>query len=604
MGLGLGQGPRGILGAYHDVDGAFFDPRVAGRLVKYLKPYWQRMLAATLFMAVNTGMKLLSPYLVKLAIDVHISGRDLKGLAGISLVMAVVYVIIFVASSRQEYLLSWVGQKILNTMRMQLFTHYQRLSLAFHSRNEVGTLISRVLSDVGVLNELISSGFVNMLSDVLFLVGTVVVMLSINWRLALLTFSVMPLMVWATYLFSRHARGAYRQTRVAIGELTGDLAENLSNMRVVQAFTQEDMASRRFEALNRNNRDANIRAIALSSFFAPTADLLNTLAMAIVLWVGGMWVTGGQVTLGVVVAFLTYVTRFFQPIQDLSQIYTTFQAAMAGGERVFGLLDEPVDITDAEDAVDLPPLKGHIEFRDVHFSYEPGVPVLEGINLDIRPGQTVALVGPTGAGKTTIASLVARFYDVTRGQILVDGIDIRRVKVKSLRSQLGVVPQEPFLFQATIAENIRFGRPEASDEQVREAARLANADEFISKLPQGYDTPVMEGSSNLSLGQRQLICIARAILAQPRILILDEATSSVDTRTEMLIQDALHRLLEGRTSIVIAHRLSTIREADMICVVDGGRIVEKGTHESLMAAGGRYAALYAEQFALAESPVS
>ncbi|NLS78569.1 MAG: ABC transporter ATP-binding protein [Chloroflexi bacterium] len=599
-GFGGGGGGRGMLHHYQDTDGAFFDPKVAKRLVGYLQPHWHRMGLAALFMLASTATKLVTPYLTKQIIDVYIANSDLHGLLLISLIAAAVYVVEFYSNWKESYLLSWVGQRILNKMRVQLFEHYQRLSLSFYSKIETGTLISRVLSDVGVLNELISSGFINMISDVLFLVGTVVVMLTISWRLALLTFAVLPLMVLATYLFSRKAKGAYRQTRVAVGELTGDLAENLSNMRVVQAFVQEDSTHKHFETLNRTNREVNIRAMMLSFIFMPTADVLNVLATTIVLWFGGRWAAADELTLGVVVAFVTYVTRFFQPIQDLSQIYTTFQAAMAGGERVFDLLDTPPSVQDAPDAIPMPTIEGHIELCNVRFEYEPGVPVLDDVSLDVTPGQTIALVGPTGAGKTTITSLCCRFYDVTEGCIKVDGHDLRDVQVRSLRAQMGMVPQEPFLLQATIAENIRFSRPDASEEEVREAARLANADEFISKLPAGYDTPVMEGSSNLSQGQRQLICFARAILSQPRILILDEATSSVDTRTEVLIQDALRNLLKGRTSLVVAHRLSTIREADQICFIDQGKIQERGTHEELLALGGRYAALYRQQFAQAE----
>jgi ABC-type multidrug transport system fused ATPase/permease subunit len=591
------HGGRHMLHHYRDEEGVFFDPDIAKRLLAYLKPHWKKMLLGGFMMIVSTAMQLLAPYLIKVVIDAYITKGDWVGLSRLSLLLMAVYVTRGAAMGAQMYVLSWVGQNILNRMRQQLFSKYQRLSLAFHSRHEVGSLISRVLSDVGVLNELISSGFISMISDLLFLVGTVAVMLSISWRLALLTFSVMPLMVLATYLFSRRARGAYRETREAIGALTGDMAEGLANMRVVQAFSQEGTTSERFEVINRTNRDANIRAMTLSYIFMPTADLLNTTATAIVLWLGGVWVAQDQLTLGVIVSFMTYVARFFQPIRDLSQIYTTFQAAMAGGERVFGLLDEPLDIENAPDAMDPGEIHGRVTLDDVYFQYEQDVPVLEGINLDIKPGQTIALVGPTGAGKTTIAALISRFYDVVDGQLLIDGQDIREIDLHALRSQLGVVPQEPFLFQITIGDNIRFSRPDATDEEVRQAAELANAADFIADLPESYDTMVMEGSTNLSLGQRQLLCFARAILAEPAILILDEATSSVDTRTELLIQEALSRLLAGRTAIVIAHRLSTIREADMICYVYEGRIVERGTHDELMALGGHYFELYDQQFA-------
>lgn len=596
--MGMHTGPRGLIGGYHDEEGAVFDPHVMRRLAAYLSPHWGKMALAAVLTLVSTGLALLSPYLVKIAIDTYIKRSDVAGLLRISLVAAAVHALNYVATSRQNYILSWVGQRILFTMRAQLFSHLQRLSLAFHGRHIVGVLISRILNDVGVINELIASGFISLLGDAVLLIGTITLMVIMSPRLALLTFSVLPIMVLATIIFSRYAKQAYRDTREKIGAMTGDLAENIASMRVVQAFAQEEMTGRHFEELNAANRDSNIRAMMLSFIFLPVSDLLGTLAVVIVLWAGGTWAAQGELTLGTVVAFITYVTRFFQPIRDLSQVYTTFQAAMAGGERVFSLLDEPIDLDDVPGAEPLPPIEGHVKFEHVTFAYEKDVPVLRDVNLDIPAGATVALVGPTGAGKTTVASLVARFYDPIQGRILVDGHDIHGVTLRSLRSQLGIVPQEPFLFQTTIADNIRFSRPDASDAEVEEAARLANAHEFITTLPEGYATPIMEGGVNLSQGQRQLICFARAILANPRILILDEATSSVDTRTEVLIQDALRRLLKGRTSLVIAHRLSTIREADMICVISGGEIVERGTHEELLAANGIYAGLYQQQYAL------
>jgi ABC-type multidrug transport system fused ATPase/permease subunit len=374
------------------------------------------------------------------------------------------------------------------------------------------------------------------------------------------------------------------------------LAEDISGMRVIQAFAQEGASRERFDKVNQANRDANISAMSLSFVFLPSIEFLSMLATAIVLWFGGRAVSGGVVTLGMLVAFLAYVSRFFQPIRELSQIYTTIQSAMAGGERVLALLDTQPEVADAPGAVEMPTIQGHIELQQVSFSYREDTRVLDNVNLVIEPGQTVALVGPTGAGKTSIANLVARLYDVTEGAVLVDGIDVRSVSQHSLRRQMGLVPQEPFLFAGTIADNIRFGRPEAADQAVEDAARLANAHEFVSELPDGYATSVLEGGVNLSIGQRQLICIARAILANPRILILDEATSSVDTITELLIQRALHSLLEGRTAIIIAHRLSTIRTADLICVVDDGRIVERGSHDELIARGGLYRQLYDHQF--------
>ncbi|HSR30010.1 MAG TPA: ABC transporter ATP-binding protein, partial [Anaerolineae bacterium] len=405
-----------------------------------------------------------------------------------------------------------------------------------------------------------------------------------------------PLMLLAIVLFTRRARVAFRRTRGRIAAVVGDLAEDLSGMRVIQAFAQEEMSRERFDEVNQANRDAMVEAMSLSFVFLPTVEFLGMLATGIVLLFGGLAVAHDELTLGIVVAFLAYVSRFFQPIQEMSRLYTTLQAAMAGGERVLALLDTEPEVRDAADAVEMPPIAGQVALCAVSFSYRGDARVLHDVDLVIESGQTVALVGPTGAGKTSIANLIARFYDVTGGAVLIDGRDVRTVGQASLRGQMGLVPQDPFLFPGTVADNIRFGRPEAGDEVVEEAARLSNAHPFIVALPDGYQTEILEGGVNLSIGQRQLICIARAVLADPRILILDEATSSVDTVTEMLIQEALDRLLAGRTAIVIAHRLSTIQHADLICVVEAGRIVERGRHEELLARGGLYRELYQRQF--------
>lgn len=595
--FGRTQGPGRALRTFGSKEA---EGRISGRillrLLRFVQPYWRQMLLAVVLMAISSGASLLVPYLTKVAIDDNITKGDFQGLLTTSLYLAGTLMAIYLTSAAQRYLLSWVGQRVLYTLRRALFHHLQDLSIPYHDKHIVGVTISRVVNDVEVINELLSQGLVSMLSDGILLVGTIVVMLTMEPRLALLTFSVLPLMVLLTVWFSSRARKAFRETRERIGAVVGDLAENISGMRVIQAFAQEGTTQERFEVVNRANRDAYVKAMSLSFTFLPAVDILSVISMGIVLSIGGIMAAGGMLTIGVVVAFLSYVNRFFEPIQDLSQLYTMLQAATAGGERVLELLDARPQVQDRPDAVQAPPLAGRIELRDVSFAYIPGEEVLHNVSLMIEPGETVALVGPTGAGKTSIANLVGRFYEVSVGTVLVDGYDVRDLTVASLHQQMGLVPQDPFLFPGTIADNIRFGRPDAGDEELFTAARLSNADEFIHRLPDSYETRILEGGVNLSLGQRQLLCIARALLVDPRILILDEATSSVDTVTEALIQDALARLLAGRTAIVIAHRLSTVRNADRIYVIDDGRIVEQGRHEELLAAGGVYQELYEKQF--------
>ncbi len=591
------MGPRGAMRNFGEKEGGrAFDRRVMARLLVYLRPHWRRMVLAFALMLVESTLTLAIPYLLKVAIDQHIAQGDGAGLNRIALLITSAFLGVYLAALVRRYLLSWVGQRLLATLRGNLFRHLQALPLGYHDTHIVGVTISRVINDVAVINELLSQGLITLLGDVLVLGGIVAVMLSMSPRLALLTFGVLPLMLLATTLFARRARVAFRHTRARVAAVVGDLAEDLSGMRVIQAFAQEGVFKERFDEVNRANRDAHVEAMTLSFIFLPTVEFLGSLATAVVLWFGGSFVTQDTLTLGVVVAFLAYVTRFFQPIQELSQLYTTMQAATAGGEQVLRLLDTEVEVDDQPDAVEMPPIVGRVELDQVSFTYRGDARVLHDVSLSIEPGQTAALVGPTGAGKTTIANLVARFYDVTEGQVRIDDHDVRQVAQRSLRRQLGLVSQDPFLFSGTIADNVRFGRPDAPQEAVEDAARLANAHTFIAALPDGYDTKILEGGVNLSIGQRQLLCIARAVLADPRILILDEATSSVDTLTEILIQDALRRLLAGRTAIVIAHRLSTVREADVICVVQAGRIVERGRHKALLARGGLYRDLYERQF--------
>lgn len=598
---GAFRGPHAHVGHYRSVTGKVFDWQITRQLLAYLKPYRRQMIEGMLLMLMGAGIALLVPYLIKTAIDEHIARGNLRGLSLLATITLVAYVLDFLAGWRRRWLLNSVGNGVLRTMRSQLFSHYQVLSMRYYDINGSGSLISRMLSDVGVINELLSQGLINMISDFVVLLTTIGVMLAINARLALLTFLVLPPMTVATLIFAGKARVAYRRTREKVSILTGRLAEDLGAMRVIQAFSEEDRTSEEFDDVNRENRDARIAAVVLSSIFTPTMEIFSMLAICLILWFGGRAVTAGAVTIGVVVAFLSYTSRLFQPILDLSMIFNTWQAAMAGGERILEVLNQEPDIQDAPDAIELPPVRGHVVFDHVDFSYAPNVPVLKDVSFEVLPGQTVALVGPTGAGKTTITNVLSRFYEISGGTVTIDGYDIRQVTIKSLRQQLGVVPQEPFLFQGSIAYNIAFGRPDASREEIIAAAKAANAHEFIEQLPNGYDTEILENSANLSLGQRQLICLARVILAAPRVLILDEATSNVDLRTEGLIQDAMETLMFGRTSIVIAHRLATVRRAHTILVIDGGEIVERGTHEELMAKKGVYAHLYETQFLSAES---
>jgi ABC-type multidrug transport system fused ATPase/permease subunit len=597
---GAGMGPRNAMETFAeggDTRGQVYNRRVLSRMLVYVRPHLQLMTLAFVAMLAESALTLLAPYLLKVTVDTYIAQGDQAGLIRISLWTAATFFGLYLATRTEQYLLSMVGQRMLANIRRDLFRNLQDLSLGYHDRNIVGVTVSRVMNDVATINDLLSSGIITLIGDMLVLVGIIVVMLFMDLQLALLAFTVLPLMLLMTAWFSRRARVAFRETRTSVAKVVGGLAEGIAGVRVIQAFGQENTTQEQFSAVNETNRNAHINAMSLSFIFLPAIEFMGILATAIVLYFGGRAVSNGELTLGVLVAFLSYVTRFFQPVQELSRLYTTLQSAMAGGEQVVNLLDTIPEVLDRPDALDLPEIRGKVKFEQVSFRYRPELPdVLSDINLEIQPGQTVALVGPTGAGKTSIGNLIARFYDVSAGTVLIDGLDIRDLKQRQLHRQIGLVPQDSFLFSGTIADNIRFGRPEAGDEEVESAARLANAHEFIMDKPDGYETRIQEGASNLSVGQRQLVCIARAILTDPRILVLDEATSNVDSLTESLIQDALRKLLQGRTAIVIAHRLSTIRNADLICVIENGQIVEQGKHEELLARGGAYSALYQRQF--------
>lgn len=601
MSAGMRGGPQGMLRAFGSTEEETggLNWRVLVRLFDFVKPYRRTLLGALGLMVVASGAQLLGPYLVRSAIDDHIRGGNLRGLDLVCIGLLLTYAVGAFASARQELLVGRMGQAVLRDMRSRLFEHMQRLSFTFYDHEDAGRLISYVVNDVAVINELLASGIVTLVGDSLMLVGILGIMLAMNVRLALLSFSVLPLMVLLTWWFSHRAASIYRLTRQKIGIMIGRLAEDLSTVRVIKAFAEEDRALKQFETTNRENRDANVAAIALAFAFRPGVDLLAAAASLVVLWFGGLWSAEGLVSVGTIVAFLTYVTRFFQPIQELSQLFTTVQSAAAGGERILRLLDTEPRIQDPPDALELDTLRGEVEFHDATFSYDGDHPVLDALNLKIAPGEKVAIVGPTGAGKSTIAKLLARHYDLQDGAITVDDHDVRSVTLASLRRQLGVVPQEPFLFAASIADNIRFGRMDANDDEVRQAARMARATEFIEALPQGYDTWVQEGAVNLSLGQRQLVCLARVMLTKPALIVLDEATSSVDTRTERLIQEALQELMTGRTSIIIAHRLATVREVDRIIALEHGRIVEMGSHQELLEKDGLYSRLYHTQMSLA-----
>ncbi len=536
------------------------------------------------------------PWLIGRAIDLYILEGDAAGLTRTMLYLLAIYALGTVASRGQVYGIGAVAQRLLASLRARIFDRLQHLPLRFFDRRPVGDLMSRVTNDVDTLNQLFSQGLTQLLGSIFSLVGILVAMLVLQWNLALACFAVIPIMLLTTAFFARRAREAFRLTRVTVGDVSAGLQEDIVGVREAQAFNRTERNIARFRERNAANRDANVQAVAITSAFSPAIDVLSTLATALVIGYGGYLVFAGSISVGVLTAFLIYVQQFFRPVQLASQFYTQAQSALAGAERIYNILDEEPEPPDPPGARKVGRIEGRVAFERVTFAYEPGRPVLRDVDFGIEPGQTVALVGPTGAGKTTIASLIPRFYDATEGAVSIDGRDVREYARKDLRENIGIVLQESFLFSGTIADNIGYGRLGASRDEIEAAARTLDAHGFISELPDGYDTELGEGGGSLSQGQRQLLSFARAVLTDPRILILDEATSNIDTRTEKVIQDALATLLKGRTSVVIAHRLSTIRNADVILAVRDGRVVERGTHEELLALGGLYAELYRRQF--------
>jgi ATP-binding cassette subfamily B protein len=566
------------------------------RLLHYAHPYRGKLLGVAGLVLISTAAGLAGPILLGRAIDQYVIPRNLSGLGQLVLLMLGLYLLGGLASLLHGMLMVNIGQRLIADVRGQLFNHLQWLSMAYHDQHKVGDLMSRVTNDTEAINNVISNGLIEFTTNVLLLGGIMVSMFLLNWQLASGTLILLPLMLAITSLVTRRSRLAFRQVQRNLGMLNAVMEENIAGIRVVKAFARAAETRAQFEVANAASRRAGILADIITASLGPMFTTMSTITIAATALLGGWLALRGLATVGIIATFVVYIMNFFRPMRAIAMLYNSLQAALAGAERIFEVLDAETAVADAPDAQSLANIKGAVIFTDVTFSYQPGKPVLQNVSLRAEPGQMMALVGPTGAGKTTIINLLSRFYDVDNGTIAIDGQDIRSIQQTSIREQLGIVLQDTFLFSGTVLENIRYGRLTASDKEVIAAAQLANADWFIRRLPQGYQTQVSERGHNFSQGQRQLLAIARAVLADPRILILDEATSSVDTRTELQIQEALLRLMAGRTAFVIAHRLSTIRQADQVLVIDNGRLIERGTHESLLVQKGFYFNLYMSQF--------
>jgi ABC-type multidrug transport system fused ATPase/permease subunit len=588
-GPGGGHGGHGI--DDEETLGKVYDSRVIGRLPKYLAPVKGWLSLGAFGMLVRTLATLAAPYLVSIASDDIISG-NMRGL-GIAVILFVVVALLTWGGQYLEMVyLALAGQKIIFRLRTDMFDHLQRLSLSFFDTHQVGKLMSRVQNDVSQIQELVTEGILTLITSFLTLVGIAIIMFILNPRLALITLAVIPVMVLLTWVWQKYARKAFLQVRRAIATVNSQLQEDMAGVRVIQSLSREEENMEQFDEVNRAHYDANVTAVRLEALIMPMVQISTGVSYAIVIIFGGLQVVDGLMSVGVLMGFLLYVQRFFEPVLELSMQYTELQRAMASGARIFEMLDVEPEIEDSKEAVELPPVEGEIAFNDMSFEYEEGKEILHNISLIVKPGENVAIVGQTGSGKSSLVSLTARFYEVTKGSVTVDGHDVRSVTQKSLRRQIGIVPQDPILFSGTIEENIKFGHLDATHEQVIEISKLVGAHGFIDRLEKNYETMVGQRGVNLSAGQRQLICMARAVLADPRILILDEATSNVDTNTERIMQRALKKLTKGRTTLTIAHRLSTVTGADRIIVLEKGNIIEQGTHKELLAKGGLYNKMY------------